>query len=490
MNALAPTFPSSRPAASGSYMRSSRGVLTVSFALVALGVASWGRAHDAPAEYFVGDDPGMGLATPLSLTSIASGQLEIGTLTLPGSAAGSAQMGLRARNAAGSWGHTQFRRVFWLKPAATAQLSYQWQGKGGAQEIALPLGGCGPVTLSLPAATFGEALRLRVNARADGLVGIGSARGLWVRGDGATGRLHYALDQAPAPATSPFVPLPSLAAGGSFAAPALDLGAPTPGFHTLHLLATDAAGATVRTRRFLHVMPETVATLRGLGYAWKTAEYGPLLSGHFEVMPLTAGTGVQSVLLPKPASITQLDYTLVLGLMDGSGDLGFGQASTVRLGTEYDAWAGIHLDGYPPSEATELADPDEDGVVNLLEYAFGLLPGNKESAPPYTVESVAFSGYEGEQFCELRFGYRQRRGGIGSTGVDYVAGGIRYRVELSTDLVNWTPYSLLSGAIPYLYVNDQGDGFEQVQLTCHVWDVLADPAKRRVFGRIVIEIAE
>jgi hypothetical protein len=454
-------------------------------ASLALGLgAGTASAHDARAEYFVGDDPGVGLAMPLPLAG--AGALETALLNVPGPAGGSARIGIRARDAEDVWGLTTFRRVYWLKPDAATGLGYEWLGQGATGNVSVPAGGAGTATLPSPDATLGQRQRLRVSPQSGDFVGFGGQREIWSRG-GGTGpvRLGYRLDGMPGPAVGTFVDLPT-ATGGALA---LDLGAPAAGFHTLHLLVTDATGATTRSRRFLHVMPGAVATLRGLGYAWKTEAGAPLLGG-FVVVPLTRNTTSQSVVLTKPAAIVQQDYTLVLNLAPADGAAGFGQTATVRLGSEYDEWTALHLPGYPVEQTAELADPDEDGVVNLLEYAFGLLPWNRESAPPYTVESLALSGSDGLQFCELRFQYRQRRGGTGATGVDYAAGGVRYRVELSTNLVYWVPHTAMPGVTPYLYSYAGPDGFDEVSLTLHVWDVLADSARGKVFGRLVIEPVE
>ncbi len=69
------------------------------------------------------------------------------------------------------------------------------------------------------------------------------------------------------------------------------------------------------------------------------------------------------------------------------------------------------------------AAPFGDGVANLLRFACGFEPGQPFVAPVATAS-------EGR----LALSYRQRVGGVGRTGIDYVAEGVSYKVEVTTDL--------------------------------------------------------
>lgn len=104
-------------------------------------------------------------------------------------------------------------------------------------------------------------------------------------------------------------------------------------------------------------------------------------------------------------------------------------------------------------------DADGDGVVNLLEFAFGLNPllASREGLPVGGMEPDPQSG-------EMHFTltYRQRRGGVGTPGIDYTVEGILYRAELSTTL---TPPTWLSGPTHFESAGspvDNSDGTETV----------------------------
>lgn len=73
---------------------------------------------------------------------------------------------------------------------------------------------------------------------------------------------------------------------------------------------------------------------------------------------------------------------------------------------------------------------DRDQHSHLAEYAFGLDPLNGGDAPAVSFELDS----EGD----LLISYRRLAGGT-SHGNEYFAGGVRYSIELSTDLESWLP---------------------------------------------------
>jgi autotransporter-associated beta strand protein len=86
--------------------------------------------------------------------------------------------------------------------------------------------------------------------------------------------------------------------------------------------------------------------------------------------------------------------------------------------SDYDTWTGSY--GLTGADAAPTADPDNDGVDNAAEYAFGLDPTSGASVSPITSGPTA----AGE------FTYTRR---------DPAITGLGYTIETSTDMANWTP---------------------------------------------------
>lgn len=135
-------------------------------------------------------------------------------------------------------------------------------------------------------------------------------------------------------------------------------------------------------------------------------------------------------------------------------------STTVRInvtsiGSPYQNWA--QEQGLTGSNAVELADPDGDGLPNLAEYAFGTVPDNVASRAypqPVTVNDGA-----NRVVC---ISYRERRGGVGTVGVDYTAGGVRYTVETTDDLSAQVWPSGTGAVVAVGLPTDNGDGTETV----------------------------
>lgn len=113
--------------------------------------------------------------------------------------------------------------------------------------------------------------------------------------------------------------------------------------------------------------------------------------------------------------------------------------------------------------ADPAADPDGDGVSNLLEYAFGGDPLSPLSAPRPTgqIEELAINGLAAKYFTVT---YRAR--------ID--TSDLGYHVEISEDLSTWTPGAVLSSAQP------QGDG-----TALYVWRLPEPfPARNQWYVRV------
>ncbi len=87
----------------------------------------------------------------------------------------------------------------------------------------------------------------------------------------------------------------------------------------------------------------------------------------------------------------------------------------------YDAWRRTRFGAGEPATSLPAADPDADGVPNILEYALGGDPLSASSAPQPLVGTAA--GSSAPTFTFARQG---------------LASDLIYRVQVSTDLVVWT----------------------------------------------------
>jgi hypothetical protein len=118
----------------------------------------------------------------------------------------------------------------------------------------------------------------------------------------------------------------------------------------------------------------------------------------------------------------------------------------------FEVWAQSH--GLSGANAAAGADPDHDGLVNLVEFAFGQDPlvASRAAVPTAAVTNGC-----------LTITFRERVGGSGTVGVDYTADGVRYTVEVSAD---FSPGSWQSGSTLVELVagsrSPRGDGTENV----------------------------
>lgn len=109
-------------------------------------------------------------------------------------------------------------------------------------------------------------------------------------------------------------------------------------------------------------------------------------------------------------------------------------------------------------KADPMADPDQDGFINLFEEAFNLDKFTPDGASMGPQGMPAQSG--GQTYLQLS--YRRKAGGTGTTGVDYTAHGYQYAVEVSSTM---EPGSWMSGGAQVNAIGspvDNGDGSETV----------------------------
>jgi hypothetical protein len=125
-----------------------------------------------------------------------------------------------------------------------------------------------------------------------------------------------------------------------------------------------------------------------------------------------------------------------------------------------EAWRMIQFGSIAPGGDAALdADPDGDGAKNLEEYALGTLPRGASSRPLVGQSVVEEAGAR-----RLRVSFTPQRSDV------------VYRIETSSDLVNWTSFLVPSGAItpgqPYVFTDALN---------------LLDPATPRRFARLRLE---
>lgn len=144
------------------------------------------------------------------------------------------------------------------------------------------------------------------------------------------------------------------------------------------------------------------------------------------------------------------DYEIILGATNVHGTGNATLALTVR--SRFAAWAQAH--GLTGAQAATNADPDNDGLGNLLEYALGLDPTapNFTGAPAVTLDN--------QSHLEIDFILAPDRGDVTCT------------VEVTTDLVTWQRGHAYgagadnSGSLPTEEVarTSLGDGRERIRV--------------------------
>ena len=160
-------------------------------------------------------------------------------------------------------------------------------------------------------------------------------------------------------------------------------------------------------------------------------------------------------------------------------DLAFLAAPSAE-GVGFDSWLNTNYPTLTGNDALPGADPEGDGLVNLLEFALGLDPtsGSLNENIPVLGGSVT---EEGEGY--LTISYRRRVGGTGTTGVNYTVDGITYRVEVSTNLAGDSWQSGAGVVQAHGSVEDNGDGTETVT----VRSLTPISSEGRAFLRLVVE---
>ena len=93
------------------------------------------------------------------------------------------------------------------------------------------------------------------------------------------------------------------------------------------------------------------------------------------------------------------------------------------------SWRLLHFGNTTTGQAADAADPDGDGLKNLAEYAFGTHPLAPSTLPVQATKITA----SGQEYLSVTFPRRKHPD-------------VRYIVEVSSDLIDWTADTLQIGA--------------------------------------------
>jgi hypothetical protein len=122
----------------------------------------------------------------------------------------------------------------------------------------------------------------------------------------------------------------------------------------------------------------------------------------------------------------------------------------IRPLTYQDWTTGYGLSG---PAADPMADPDGDGVPNLVEYAFNLSPlvSDKSALPPIQLQPYTVGGQPGT-YLMVQFPHQ-----LGGTNLTCTLQG-------SSDLTNWTALCTVAGASQPNgpgFISEQGTGYQR-----------------------------
>lgn len=247
-------------------------------------------------------------------------------------------------------------------------------------------------------------------------------------------------------------------------------GTPTAaGTYTVNLLALNAAGTSHATMLLtvapagpqtpVITSPLTATATIGVPFSYQiTASNHPTRFGAEGAVPglsVAFFTGVLSGTF-EDVGIHTLD-------LSATNTAGTGQATlTLKVVSpnNYTAWATAR--GLAGADAAQTADPDADGLPNLLEFALHTDPHQ-----PSAGQTPSFTYEPSQDFCTLQ----HRRAKVAN---------LIWRYEVSPNLTDWAPitYTMIVVDNP----DDDGDGTTELVRAV----VLVDAGEPRKFIRVVV----
>ncbi|MGJ8653406.1 MAG: LamG-like jellyroll fold domain-containing protein [Opitutaceae bacterium] len=127
--------------------------------------------------------------------------------------------------------------------------------------------------------------------------------------------------------------------------------------------------------------------------------------------------------------------------------------------TELENWRLTHFSSYDNAgNAADLADPDMDGLVNLLEYAFGTDP-NVSDAGTMAINGISFT--PGTPTVNIDFSPLSVKARF-IRQEDYLKSGISYTAQFSHDLSVWE--NLNGRSADRIFGTSAANGYEAVEL--------------------------
>jgi len=118
----------------------------------------------------------------------------------------------------------------------------------------------------------------------------------------------------------------------------------------------------------------------------------------------------------------------------GSGGFDLEAIGAISVDMSFDEWPPLQM--LPANQRGESDDPDGDGIPNLLEYAFGLIPWEAD-APAAGWSFGLVAGENGESFSEL------------TTRRDERLSDLILEIEISDNLENWHTFATSTAGAPY-----------------------------------------
>ena len=440
--------------------------------------AGVGVSNDIQAiEYFIDTNTVSGMGDPIIVTTPAGEIVLTEEIDLSTLADGFHTFNLRAQSSSGTWGPVITHPFFQQTSAAAngdpniAAMEYFFDddpGFGGATAVTLPV---------TPATSIDKIFSPDITALDKGFHNF-YLRTQNADGDWSPTVVHsFVIEPGLATVAAHQITQieyflgsdPGLGLGQSFTAfsaaegvdatQGLDFSVVDLGFHILNLRAKNAEnfwGPAAKVPVFVQNNVQTAPLPNIVEIQYDLYADGAL-AGQGSVTGFTPATVVDITFQADDAGLTgAADFQILIRAIDSNATVSLTIESAGLIEASYANWLNVFFDATEQADSAIsgfTADPDNDGVPNGIEFALRSHPRQESSSLlPVTRRTGDF----------LEIVYRQRKGGTGTTGVDYTADGVQYTVEVSDDLspTGWTSGS---GLVQIVGIPvDNGDGTETV----------------------------